>query len=163
VTQQDVENALKARIADIMSTLVQANVQVVTIVTNHYVRKTVNPLDIAFRFGLSCIEKPSISIYPARHFIKPLLGIKDYIVNIYTQINRVKDIGHDICVFPTFQDNDIMMPLLLTKYHCMIYSGFVWNQSSVCDMLGDPYHAEGIILKEVAYLQLFPSQPDMNR
>ena len=56
-----------------------------------------------------------------------------------------------------------MMPLLLTKYHSFIFAGFAWNALSVIDMLRDPVDPDASVLREVSYLLIFSSEPDLNQ
>ena len=143
-----------------MATVKEMGYETVIIVCNEWVKRVVNPIEITFRFGLQGVERPSSCVFPVRHFIKPIINTKDFIQSVYITTHRARECGSSICTFPAFVDNDVTMPLLLIKYYCFVFSGFVWNHSSVVDMLGDPLDAEATILREVAYLMMFPHQPD---
>ncbi len=163
VTKTDVENAIKQRCADIMCSLKAAGFSTVTLVCNEWLKRIANPLEIVFRFGLSGVERPGSVICPARHTSKPLLGVKEFIYSVHISMSKARDLGSSLVTFPAFLDNDVMMPLLLSKYHSFIFAGFAWNALSVIDMLRDPVDPDASVLREVAYLLLFSSQPDINQ
>ena len=162
VTKTDVENAIKQRCADIMCSLKAAGYSTVTLVCNEWIKRIANPLEIVFRFGLSGVERPGSVVCPARHTSKPLLCVKEFIYSVHVTMSKARDLGSSLITFPAFLDNDVMMPLLLTKYHSFIFAGFAWNALSVIDMLRDPVDPDASVLREVAYLLIFSSQPDIN-
>ena len=162
VTKTDVENAIKQRCADIMCSLKAAGFTTVTLVCNEWMKRIANPLEIVFRFGLSGVERPASMVCPARHISKPLLCVKEFIFSMHLTMAKARDLGSSLATFPAFLDNDVMMPILLAKYHSFIFAGFAWNANSVLDMLGDTVDPDASVLREVAYLLIFSSQPDIN-
>jgi hypothetical protein len=163
VTKTDVENAVKQRCVDIMSSVKAAGYTTVTLVCNEWIKRVVNPLEVIFRFGLSGVERSGGVMCPARHTCKQVLCAKEFIRNVQYTVAKSRDAGSSIVVFPALLDSDVMMPLLLTKYHSFIYSGFAWNGLSVLDMLGEsPSSPDASVLREVSYLLIFQSMPDIN-
>ena len=160
VTKLDVENALKQRCADIISCVQKAGFSTIILVSNAWTKSIAKPQEIAFRFGLACIERPASLVFPKQLFIKPFICVKEIIHMLYTSTMRAREIGSSICVLPAFVDSDCLMPLLLIKYHCFLHAGFAWNSVAVTDMLGEPADADANVLREVAYLMIFSQQSE---
>lgn len=161
VTRTDVENAIKQRCVDLMSSVKEAGFCTVTLVCSEWIKRVVNPLEVVFRFGLSGVERSASLMCPARHMCKQVLCVNEFIRNMHLATSRAREIGSSVQVFPAFLDNDVMMPLLLSKYHSFLFAGFAWNSHSVEDMLGDINNPDASVLREVSYLQIFQNQPDI--
>lgn len=162
VTKTDVENAIKQRCVDIVCSVKEAGFSTVTLVCNEWIKRVVNPLEVVFRFGLSGVERSASVMCPARYACKQILCVNEFIRNMHFATAKANDAGSSTLVFPAFLDNDVMMPLLLSKYHSFLFSGFAWNSHSVVDMLGDIHSPDASVLREVSYLLIYPTQPDVN-
>lgn len=161
VTKTDVENAIKQRCVDIMSSVKECGFSTITLVCNEWIKRVVNPLEVVFRFGLSGVERSASVMCPARYACKQIICVNEFIRNMHFATAKARDAGSSTLVFPAFLDNDVMMPLLLSKYHSFLFSGFAWNSHSVVDMLGDMHSPDASVLREVSYLLIFQSQPDI--
>jgi len=160
VTKIDVENALKQRCADVISCVQRAGFTTVILVCNSWTKSVAKPQEIAFRFGLNCIERPAALVFPKQLFVKPCVCVKEMIHMLYSSTMRAREMGSSLCVLPAFTDSDCLMPILLIKYHCFLHAGYSWNPTAVADMLGEPADADANVLREVAYLLLFAQQPE---
>ena len=160
VTKIDVENALKQRCADVISCVQRAGFTTVILVCNSWTKSVAKPQEIAFRFGLNCVERPAALVFPKQLFVKPCVCVKEMIHMIYSSTMRAREVGSSMNVLPAFTDSDCLMPILLIKYHCFLHAGFSWNPAAVADMLGEPADADANVLREVAYLLIFAQQPE---
>ena len=75
------------------------------------------------------------------------MSLHDYIPSIHETMSKARNLGSSLITFPAFLDNDVMMPLLLIKYHAFILAGFAWNTLSVIDMLRDPVDPDASVLR----------------
>ena len=160
VTKIDVENALKQRCADVISSVQKAGFATIILVCNAWTKGVVNPQEIAFRFGLGCVERPAALVFPKQLFVKPFMCCKEMIRLLYSSTLRARELGNSMSVLPAFVDNDCLMPILLIKYQAFLHAGFAWNSVAVADMLSEPVNADANVLKEVVYLRVFAHQAE---
>jgi len=162
ITALDVENAVRQRCADIMSTAKHAGFTTITLACSAWTRQVAAPQSIAFRFGLECVERSVSLLFPSTHFLKPVICALDFIRTLAsTSSKKNKEFGTSLSVMPAFLDSDFMMPSLLLKYYCFLHAGFSWNSVSMTDMLGEPSKADASIIREVASLLIFSQQTEV--
>ena len=130
-------------------------------VCNAWIKSIANPIEIAHRFGLGCVERSAALVFPPQLFVKSVVCAKEMIRMLHSNSSRARETGASMCVLPAFLDSDIMMPLLLIRYYCFLHSGFAWNHVVVTDMLGDASSgdADANVLREVVYLLVLSQQP----